>query len=164
MMDKNINDQCLDIFEKMSINLAYFKEMLKLTQQFESKSLDNEVELYNEILEKRQDLINEIDQVSNEVNSIKNKINQKMGLEDFNLESVQPYISKVLFENLTTQYPMIQNVILQIQDLDKEYNQNAEMAKEATKLHLLRVSSILRPHQSYQEVHVPEARFIDKER
>jgi phage-related tail protein len=164
MMDLGINNQCLDIFEKMSINLAHFKEMLKLTQQFESKSLDNEVELYNEILEKRQDLINEIDQINQEVNMIKNKINQKIGLENINLESVRPYISKDLHENLTNLHVFTQNVIMKIQDLDREYNYNAELVKEATKLHLLRAQSILRPHRSYQKVHVPEARFIDKER
>ena len=163
-MDLGINSQCLDMYEKMSINLAHFKEMLKLTQQLESKSLDTEVGLYNEILEQRQDLINKIDQVSQEVNMVQNKINQKISLEYFNLDSVQPYISKDLYENLTTLYPVIQDVILQIQDLDKEYNQNAEMAKEATKLHLLRVRSILNPNRSYQKVYVPEARFIDKKR
>ena len=163
-MDLGINNQCVEIYEKMSINLAHFEEMLQITQQLESKSLDTEVELYNEILEQRQNLINEIEQLSREINLIKDKINQEIGLEDFNLESVQPYIMKDLYENLTTQYAIIQKVILQIQDLDREYNHNAELAKEATKLHLLRVQSILRPHRSYQKVHVPEPRFIDKER
>ena len=163
-MDLGINVQCVDIYEKMSINLAHFKEMLKITHQLESKSLDTEIELYNQILEKRQVLIKGINRVSQEIDLIQNKINEKISLEYFNLESVQPYISKELYENLTTLYAMIQNVILQIQDLDKEYSQNAEMAKEAIKLHLLRVLSIRRPHRSYLEAHVPESRFIDKKR
>ena len=163
-MDLGINNQCMDMYEKMSINLAHFKEMLKLTQQLESKSLDTEVDLYNEILEQRQDLINEIDQVSQDVNLVQNKLNGKIGLEDFNLEFVQPYISKDLYENLSTLYSEIQEVILQIQELDKECNQNAEMAKEATKLQLLRVRNMLNPNRSYQNTHMPEARFIDKKR
>ena len=164
MMDKNINDQCMYICEKLSNNLVYFEEMLQITHQLESKSLDTEVELYNEILEQRQELICEIDQINQEININQNKINQRIGVENFNLESVQPYISRDLYEKLTIQYAIIQKVILQIQDLDREYNYNAELVKEATKLHLLRAQSILRPQRSYQKVHVSQARFIDKER
>jgi len=163
-MDLGINNHCVGIYELMSISLAHFEEMLQLTQHLESKSLDTEATLYNEILEQRQDLINEIDQLSEKINLIQNNINQKIGLEDSNLKSFQPYISKDLYLNLTSLYPMIQNVILQIQDLDKGYTQNAEMAKEATKLQFFRVRNILRPNRSYQKVHVPEARFIDKNR
>lgn len=164
MMDNNINNLCTDIYEKLSNNLVHFEEMLKITHQLESKPLDTEVELCNKMLEQRQDLINEIDKINQEVNMIKNKINQKIGLENINYESVRPYISKDLFENLTNLHVFTQNVIMKIQDLDREYNYNAELVKEATKLHLLRAQSILRPHRSYQKVHVPEARFIDKER
>ena len=163
-MEEQIQVQCVDIYEKMNINLVHFKEMLKLTQQLKSKALDTEVGLYNEIIQQRQDLINEIDQVSQEIDLIKKNVNPKNGLEDFNLESVQPYISKDLYGNLIILYSLIKNVILQIQELDKEYNKNAEIAKEATKLHLLRVRSILSPNRSYQKVYVPEARFIDKKR
>ncbi|WP_088187749.1 hypothetical protein [Desulfosporosinus sp. FKA] len=163
-MNIDINKQCLDISEKMSINLTHFTSILELSQQLESKSLDTEVELFNELLERRQGLINEIDQVNQELKLLQSSINQKIGLENFNLDSIQSYIPENLFEQLNIQYNRINDVIQQIQDLDKEYTKKTEMEREAAKLKLLRFKSTLRQGQSYQNAYKPEARFIDKQR
>ncbi|MGC7870276.1 hypothetical protein ACPUYX_01965 [Desulfosporosinus sp. SYSU MS00001] len=163
-MDLEIDNQCQDIREKMSANLAHFKAMLELSQQLNSESIDTEVELFNEFLKQRQDMIKEIDQVNQEINFLQTRINHKIGLEHFNLDSVQSYISGDLYEQLSNQYSLIKDVIQQIQALDKEYTKNAEVEKEAAKLKLLRFKSIIRQGKSYQNTNKPEARFIDKQR
>lgn len=163
-MDLGINNLCLDIFEKLSIKLAHFEEMLELTQQLEAKSLDTELESYREILEQRQALINKIDQVNIEINLIQKNIIQKVSLKNFNLRTVRSYISEDLYKKLTTQSDTIQDKVWQIQKLDEECNKNVKMAKEGAKLQLLRVRSILHPNRSYHKVYEPEPRFVDKKR
>ncbi|WP_088228616.1 hypothetical protein [Desulfosporosinus sp. FKB] len=163
-MDLGISNQCQDIYEKTSINLAHFKEMLELTQKLESKSLDNELELSKEILEQRQGVIDQIDQVNIEIDLLQSKIIQKIGQKNFNLESIQSYISEDLYKNLKTRSAMIRELILQIQNLDKEYLKNAKMVREGAKLQLLRVRSVLHPGRFYHKVYAPEPRFVDKKR
>ena len=163
-MDMIISNLCGEIYEKLTNNLAYFEEMLKITIQLESKSLDTEVEFYLQSVEQREKLIHEIDLENQAINVLLNKIAQRTGLKDFKFESVQAYIPEEQYENLTNLHVVTQKVILQIQDLDREYSQKIGLAKEATALNLHRISNINRQLKSYQRVDGHEARFIDKNR
>jgi hypothetical protein len=163
-MNETINNLCVNILEKSKSNYSHFEEMLKITQQLEEKLPSGDVELCNKILEQRQQLINKIELVNKEIHLFQNEINSIIKLEDFSLESVQPHISKDLYETVINLNTKIQTIIEQIQTLDKEHFRNAEMAIEETKLQLLRVHSTLRPNQSYQRAPMSEPKFVDKKR
>ncbi|AFM42715.1 hypothetical protein Desaci_3834 [Desulfosporosinus acidiphilus SJ4] len=162
MINNEVNNLCRGICEKLTLNLEGFKQMLELTQQLEAKSPDNEVEPIHEMFEQRQVLINKVDEVNKEINVIHNQIINILNIRSFTLESLESYISDEMYKSLTTIYSQLNNVIVQIEAIDKEYKEKAEMAREAIKLQILRFHSALRKNQMYHKNHKLAPRFVDK--
>ncbi|KLU65062.1 hypothetical protein DEAC_c30290 [Desulfosporosinus acididurans] len=162
MINKEVSNLCEAIYEKMTLNLEAFEEMLKITQHLEMKSPDDEAELFIKMFEQRQDLINKIEIVNKEVTMIGNQIINVLNFGNFELESIKPYISHDLYQNLTTTNANINKVIVQIQAFDKQYKEQAEMVRERTKSQIIRFKTTQLQNQLYQKMRSAEPKFVDK--
>ncbi|MHB9094789.1 MAG: flagellar export chaperone FlgN [Eubacteriales bacterium] len=166
MKVKNLNNHIEHIVEGYKQQLQYYEKFLILAKKQQSITAIGDIQVLQEVLQKRSETIDSIIEIDKSVSLHKEAAMNILHLKEFQLDKVVDLIHPDLRKELETQTEAIRQVINGIFDVDRK---NAELLKnEMSKAANER--NKIQQHFEMQQAYLdrpekfPEPRFVDKKK
>jgi hypothetical protein len=160
-----VSDQVIalmeDILKSASENYESYQQMLKLSRTLVDSVNNDLVEIIQEALTKRTELITSIEEENTKIQEGQRQICSILNVNDFDIV-IANHIGPVLSQHWTDIYDRTRITIEGILALDRQIAELLDMQKNNMELNLHRLRKVSQMSESYQSLNMARARFLDQ--